>query len=107
MTSPDDRAAAVDWLVGEVSDDLDVGRVGLYEFIWTLRTKYPDASLPVMRSVAQAALAQLTTNDEVRVVRLTWPDATPLGAVSAGDVRDADWDDITEGSYLGVVRAAR
>lgn len=39
-----------DWLVGEVEDLLDVGSVGLYEFLWLVRgsrcvPSHPDDAL--------------------------------------------------------------
>jgi hypothetical protein len=47
------------WLVQEVSDLLETSSVGLYEFIWILRGKYPDVGEEELRSWAANALRQL------------------------------------------------
>jgi hypothetical protein len=49
----------VSWLKGEVRDLLDVSNVGLYEFMWTLRSRDRGPSADEMRSIAERALEEL------------------------------------------------
>lgn len=59
---------ASSWLVQEVSDLLETSSVGLYEFIWILRGKYPDVSEEELRSWAANALWRLLEGNQSRVL---------------------------------------
>jgi hypothetical protein len=68
----------VEWLVREVKDLLDVSTVGLYEFIWLLRSKQPEITLDEGRTIAELALRQLLSSRMGKLTLLTWmPRAAP------------------------------
>lgn len=62
----------VRWLVNDVLDSIDAGGVGLYEFIWSLRSKYPAESARY-QGIATAALTQLLETGDFELVQSKWP----------------------------------
>lgn len=95
----------VEWLVREVSDLLDVSSVGLYEFIWLLRSRQPGMTDDERRVIADLALRQLFSSEPVRLILLTWPNHDPEGEVGLEAVRASDWNDPPEGGpYMAVKR---
>ena len=97
----DDR---VEWLVQEVSDLLDAGHVGLYEFIWLLRGVQPDASSEELRHTAAAALDRLRQRRQVKLVRSRWPSKHDESSLQDGVLAASDWTDPDkDGGYLSVV----
>jgi hypothetical protein len=70
-------------LVQEVSDLLETSSVGLYEFIWILRGKYPDANEEELRSWAADSLRRLLEAHRGRLVLLQWPSEDVVGSGSA------------------------
>jgi len=50
---------SVEWLVREVRDILDMSSVGLYEFLWLLRSKHPSIPADEIQITAEQALRQL------------------------------------------------
>jgi hypothetical protein len=94
----------VERLLAEIDDLLDVSSVGLYEFIWILRTTYPGTQEKQLRQWARDALAQLIASGEVRLVLLQWPSQDPVGVPST-EITDGDWADPQAGvPYVAVDR---
>jgi hypothetical protein len=96
----------VDWLVQEISDLLDVSRVGLYEFMEFLND--PDRSMPVdeKRSVARRALERLLQDKGVDLHRLQWPHSDN-GVISLNDLPADPWSPPDEnGDYIGIDRVS-
>jgi hypothetical protein len=81
------------WLTQEVKDLLDVSSVGLYEFIWLLRGQEPGISYTDAKMIAQAALRQLLSTGEGRLILLEWPSQDCKGELGVVAVSDLDWDD--------------
>lgn len=94
----------VAWLIEEIDESLDAGPVGLYEFIWTLRGRYPDAALEAMKQVARPALDATLEDDAVKLGWYEWPPRDPIRPASAADLDDHAFDDIGDGPYLGIER---
>lgn len=95
-----------EWLVQEVSDLLDAGDVGLYEFIWLLRGVRPDASSEELRRTATAALDRLRQRGQVKLMRSIWPSKFDGPVPQDHVLTFSDWDDPKEdGRYLTVVSA--
>jgi hypothetical protein len=96
---------ASSWLVREVSDLLETSSVGLYEFIWILRGKYPDVSEEELRSWAADALRGLLAEHRGRLVLLQWPSEDVVGSGSAQGLSNADWNDPVKGKpYVAITR---
>ncbi|BAX96523.1 hypothetical protein MSTE_01193 [Mycobacteroides stephanolepidis] len=83
-------------LVQDIEDLLDAGAVGLYEFIWTLRSELPDAPIDRLRDLAAAALQHLIKAREVDTVLLVWPHSDPIGTFDANNLTVTVWDDPVE-----------
>jgi len=93
------------WLVQEVSDLLETSSVGLYEFIWILRGKYPDVSEQELRSWAANALWRLLEDHRGRLVQLQWPSEDVVGPGSAEELSNVAWNDPLKGkSYVAITR---
>jgi len=93
----------VEQLAHEVSDLLDAGDVGLYEFIWILRSDQPDLAEREYRGYAQAALQRLLAVKEARLVWKRWADVDYEMDASDVTIDDAAWNDPTDDPYLAVV----
>jgi nitrogen fixation-related uncharacterized protein len=97
--------ATVKWLSSEVRDFLDVGAVGLYEFIWALRSGQPGVKADDRTAIAESALRQLLVSEPARLILLTWPHLGSGGDVELAAVRASDWDDPPEdGTYVALKR---
>jgi hypothetical protein len=95
----------VAWLAREVTDLLDAGSVGLYEFIWLLRDTFPTMTEGELRAHAAEALELLQQGGAGRLVWLRWPaedvvESAPLVVPSA-----SAWGDPSDGKpYLALSR---
>jgi hypothetical protein len=88
----------VDWLVQEVEDLLGVGNVGLYEFLWLLRPKYPNLNDRELRSYAAQALDRLLQEERGSLVWLIWPhDEVEQGPIEEDS--EQIWSDPGDGPY--------
>jgi hypothetical protein len=95
----------VGWLVSEINDLLDVSSVGLYEFIWLLRSGQPGIDDDERQVIASRALRQLFSSEPVKLILLTWPNADSEGEVSLKAVSSSDWDDPPENRpYVALIR---
>jgi hypothetical protein len=99
------NGAVVDDLVGEVAEYLSAGSVGLYEFIWILRTDHPEVPAGEQRRYASAALERLLQDADIRLVSQAWAESGTQQIVSGVQVSDEDWNDPTDKPYLAVIRA--
>lgn len=98
----------IEWLAQEVRDLLDVSSVGLYEFIWLLRSGQPGIKDDERQAIAVATLRRLFSEESLKLVLLTWPDHVPAGEVDLDAVSPSDWDDPPEDRpYLALVRGQR
>lgn len=90
-------------LIDEVEEYLDAGRVGLYEFIWILRS---DSDLPEseFRTHAAEALRRMLSDRSVRLVWERWGDPDYEGDASREVISHDSWNDPTNEPYLAVVR---
>jgi len=94
---------ASSWLVQEVSDLLETSSVGLYEFIWILRSAYPDAGEEELRSWAADALQQLLKEHRGRLVLLLWPSEDVVDSGPTGEPSKVDWNDpVAEQPYIAI-----
>jgi hypothetical protein len=89
----------VTFLVQDVLDTLVEDDVGLYEFIWALRSEYPGRSLDEYREIAEAALAEIRARNDVQIVLRVWPHFEVVGYRAFDDIGPSDWEDIGEGAY--------
>lgn len=93
-------------LVQEIHDLLDVGRVGLYEFMWELNTSQSWLSIDERRAVARQALDQILADPAVRLIWERWAD--PEAGVRTASIEDVGieaWNDIgDDGLYLAINR---
>lgn len=95
----------VTWLGEEVRDLLDVWSVGLYEFIWLLRSGQPQVPADDRQRIAEMALELLLQGGEVALISLTWPSYDPQGEMDIASLSDHDWEDIPpSGRYAAVIR---
>ena len=93
-------------LVREVNDLLSAASVGLYEFVWMLRSSVPDATDPELREYARHALRDLLDQGMLRLVVLEWPKETELGEVRFENLDDSAWDDPADGKpYVALARS--
>jgi hypothetical protein len=109
----DDRAnekVLVAWLVQEIADLADAGRVGLYEFPQSLQAlqAYDGMSSSAVQSVSAAALARLMATGMYDLGWLTWATDAALeedGRDLTSIVADPQtWAEIgPSGRYLGIV----
>jgi hypothetical protein len=98
---------AVEWLVREVGDLLGVSSVGLYEFIWLLRSGQPEMTDNERRGIADLALRRLLCSEAMpmRLIQLTWTSHDPEGDVGLDAVPVSAWDDPPEGlPYVALAR---
>ena len=95
---------AVTRLVDEVSEYLGAGRVGLYEFLWILRSDRPTVPESEFRAHAKAALDRLLADGSIRLVWQLWGDVNFERDASGAVIDDHAWDDPTDKPYLAVTR---
>jgi hypothetical protein len=101
------NTAIVSFLVNEVRDYFDAGRVGLYEFVWILRGSAFDVPEGEYAAHALAALDQLLADGSARIVWRRWADPDYEKPATRADVDDSAWDDPTDQPYLAVVPSER
>lgn len=103
MTTDD----AADWLVQEISDLLDAGPVGLYEFM-DEQNDSEDLRLGPLderKAIASAALQRLLMTGGIEIQRRKWAQVDDLGTVSPEDLPADPWDRPDEGgNYLAIAR---
>lgn len=100
------RNEIVDWLVCDTRDTFDADEVGLYEFIWGLRGKFPGLSRSEMEACSQEALAILLQQKLATLVWLTWPHSNSTPAPNEARFQVGAWDDPAgDAPYLAVTRA--
>jgi hypothetical protein len=97
----------VDWLIQEISDLLDAGSVGLYEFVDELNDPERELSSDERKDVARQALDRLIEHGDVEIQRRRWAGAENEGTVSARDLPTDPWAPPDEqGRYLAITRRA-
>ena len=90
-------------LIEEVDGLAAAGRVGLYEFIWALRSEGGSGNLAEWKAVARRALDALLARGDCHLVRMHWPDFDEVELPPGYQVRDEDFDDIPDdGWYLAL-----
>jgi hypothetical protein len=96
---------AIQSLIDEVTEYLDAGRVGLYEFLWILRSDHPEVSEQDACAHARAALDRMKSAGLVRLVWERWGDASDERPADDVVVEDRHFEDPTEQPYLAVIAA--
>jgi hypothetical protein len=94
---------AADLLAAEVQAYFDAGRVGLYEFLWILRSICPDTPEPQFKEIARTTLDRLLTDGVARLVWRRWADAEFEEPATRAEVDDTAWNNPTDRPYLAVV----
>lgn len=95
----------VPWLVQEISDLLDAGQVGLYEFVWVMHGRYPKAPAGDLIHLCRPALDQFLDDPGVTLGWYVWPEFGRIKEATPADLDDHAFDDIGEdGRYLGIER---
>lgn len=97
------RTEVVDRLVDEVLDYFEVGPVGLYEFIWILRSDPPSLPEGELRAHAQAALDRLLGEGRARLVWHLWGTVDYEREATPEEVDEHAWKDPTDKPYLALV----
>jgi hypothetical protein len=97
--------AAVTALVDEVTEYLRVGPVGLYEFMWILRSDAADLKESELADHARAALRRLLDSRQARLVWQRWANVEYQVDATDVEIDDAAWTDPTDDPYLAVVAA--
>jgi hypothetical protein len=93
MTQHDNAIAA---LVQDVRDLIGVKSYGLYELIWTLNTEHPELTREQKIHTSMAALHELVSVDQLRIVKLNWPSEDVVEEMNLPEVRPSDFDDPPE-----------
>jgi hypothetical protein len=94
----------IEWLVQEISDLLDAGQVGLYEFVWVLHQRYPDAPAASLLHICRPVLDEFLKDPAVQLGWYVWPSSEPIRPASRDDLTDHAFDDIGPDPYLGIER---
>ena len=94
----------VAWLAQEVEDLLDAGEVGLYEFVESLRERYPDTDLVQLRPIARAALTELLRDPSIKLGWYQWATGKPPVPAAETDIGPTTFDEIGDDPYLGIER---
>ncbi|HEY6537515.1 MAG TPA: hypothetical protein VI138_00550 [Candidatus Dormibacteraeota bacterium] len=76
--------------------------VGLYEFIWLQRPRFPDTDDQVRFTYAEEALRIVLARGNRRLVWKVWPDFEPVGEVALEGLDDTKWDVQPDGRYVSV-----
>ncbi len=93
------------WLVEEIDESLDAGQVGLYEFVWTLHSRYPNAPATELLHICRPVLDEFLKDANVTLGWYVWPKFGAVGPATEADLDDHAFDDIGEdGRYLGIER---
>jgi hypothetical protein len=94
----------VSWLAQEVTDLLDAGRVGVYEFVEAARQRYPGASAADVLPICRPALEVVLSDPRVRLGWYVWPANVPIRPATSTDITDAVFEPIGPDPYLGLDR---
>jgi hypothetical protein len=98
------KSTYLNYLRREVEDLLDVGRVGLYEFIEILRGEAPELSTDQLEAYATAVLNQLLADGDVRLVWEVWAKDVPQEDATGTTPTRRDWAGPPEERYLAIDR---
>jgi hypothetical protein len=91
-------------LVDEIRALLTTASVGLYEFVWLLRSSLPNATDEERLDYARAALRDLLDDADTRLVLLEWPGERPVGETSVDRLPPEAWEDPVSGRpYVALV----
>lgn len=94
----------VQWLIDEVNELFDAGRVGLYEFVEILRQRYPDSTAAALRPTCCAALKELLRDPAVQLGWYVWASGLDPEPALVSEVRPTTFDVIGGRRYLGIER---
>jgi hypothetical protein len=97
--------SSVERLAQEMSDLLDAGSVGLYEFVDELNDPAHPVPLDQRKVVARQALDHMLDRGGIEIQRRRWGRFDNLGTVSPDDLPSDPWqppDD--DGMYLAIMR---
>jgi hypothetical protein len=94
----------VTWLVDEVNELLAAGRVGLYEFVEILRTRYTDTPVVELQPICRTALDRLLDDRSVRLGRYVWATGREPEPASITEVQPTTFDEIGHDPYLAIER---
>lgn len=93
-------------LVREVADLLAASHVGLYEFVWLLRSLVPEASDEQRLQYAHEALQHLVDDGVGQLVMLTWPKEQVVGRANFRELPDDAWEDpVDRRPYVALARS--
>jgi hypothetical protein len=90
MTQIDDVVAA---LVQDVRELIGMKSYGLYELIWTLNSEHPELDRDQKLGKSMAALRELVSTDNLRLVRLNWLSEDVVTEVKLSEIGPTDFDD--------------
>ena len=93
------------WLTDEIDESLDATIVGLYEFVWTLHGRYPDAPVKDLLHICRPVLDEFLKDPKVQLNWYVWPSPKAIRPASRADLTERAFDDIGDGPYLGIERA--
>jgi hypothetical protein len=97
----------VDWLVQEMSDYLDAGSVGLYEFVNELNDSDRPMPLDQRKALAREALGRLLRRGDIEIQWRQWGRFDNLGTVLPADLPADPWQppaDDNDGMFLAIKR---
>jgi hypothetical protein len=97
----------VDWLVQEMSDYLDAGSVGLYEFVNELEDRDHPMPLDERKVIARQALDRLLQRGDIEIQWRRWGTFDNLGTVQPTDLPGDPWQsptDDNDGMFLAIKR---
>ena len=97
----------VDWLVQEMSDYLDAGSVGLYEFVNELNDPKDPMPIDERKAIARAALDRLLRRGDIEIQWRQWGSFQNLGTVLPVDLPIDPWQppaDDNDGMFLAITR---
>jgi hypothetical protein len=93
-------------LLREVRDILSSSSVGLYEFIWILRTIAPDLRDEERIRMAERVLNRLVGDSSYHLVLLRWPSEQTIEVCGMSDVSSESWGDPTlDSPYIALVQS--
>lgn len=96
---------AVDRLLQEMTDNLDAGSVGLYEFVDELNDPDEPTAADQREAIARLALERMIARGGVEIQWRRWGDFDNLGTVAPADLPADAWRaPDSGGKYLAVVR---
>jgi hypothetical protein len=95
----------VEWLVQEMSDLLDAGSVGLYEFVDQLNDPARPMPLDQRKVIARRALDDFISRGDIEIQWRRWADAGSLSSVRPDDLPADPWQPPgDDGTYLAIKR---